>query len=226
MNDLDEHERNLVYETMCSLLRHDVRNKVSSARMAAHWLHKKGLAAGLDSEKRFEQFHAVLNSELVAIDELLTARLPSATGRFSTVGNVSPQMLVDRAVSGWPWPGNVTFDNRSGDGDGALRFNAMIDDAACALRAVLRNAAEASPPGAAVQLHVIVDEKSISFEVHDRGDGLTEDQRLRASHGFSSTKPGHTGLGIAVATRIARAHGGDLVFAVEPPTRVTVRLSR
>jgi signal transduction histidine kinase len=219
MSDLHEHERLLVFETLCSLLRHDVRNKVAAARMAAHWLRKKGTAAGLTSEPRFEQFHGVLDSELIAIDALLTERLP-ITGSNTAVSSVALQVVVDRALFELPIPAGMRVDVNAG-GD---RVRGIVDDLACALRALLRNAFEAQGETGVARVRCYVDDGAVFFEVSDDGPGIPESVRSRAAHGFTSTKGGHVGLGLAVVARVARAHVGELVIAPAQPTRVAFRL--
>lgn len=54
---------------------------------------------------------------------------------------------------------------------------------------------------------------SASLVVHDRGDGIEEEELQRVRRAFYSTRRGGTGLGLAVAERIARSHGGGLELA-------------
>lgn len=71
---------------------------------------------------------------------------------------------------------------------------------------LLRNAIEAAPSGSTVE--VVVAEGTLC--VLDRGSGIPEAIRGRLYEPFVTARPGGTGLGLAVAARIARAHGGDL----------------
>lgn len=220
MSEIEEHERRLAFETLCSLLRHDVRNKVASARMAAHWLKKKGTAAGLNSEARFDQFHTLLESELVGIDALLTERLPN-TGQASIVARGKMSSIVERALSGLSRPAGIDLDVDAAD-DVVM---AIVDDAACALRALLRNAYDASPKGGRVSVRAFVEGDDAVFEVADQGPGVSTHIRERAEHGFTSTK-GQAGLGLALVARVARALQGQLVISADPPTRIALRFPR
>lgn len=73
---------------------------------------------------------------------------------------------------------------------------------------LVRNAIDASPPGATVEIIV---RAGPVVEVRDRGEGIQEVVKQRLYEPFVTGRPEGTGLGLAVCQRIARAHGGDLV---------------
>lgn len=61
-------------------------------------------------------------------------------------------------------------------------------------------------------------------EVEDDGPGLLPEVRERAFVPFFSTKPGGSGVGLALAHRIARLHGGTLAVESEPDVRTVFTL--
>jgi signal transduction histidine kinase len=70
---------------------------------------------------------------------------------------------------------------------------------------------------------------AVSFaevRIRDTGRGMPPDEQARIFETLYSTKSGGTGLGLAVAERIARAHGGDILVESEPGrgTTMTVRI--
>jgi signal transduction histidine kinase len=75
---------------------------------------------------------------------------------------------------------------------------------------LVRNALEASPPGGAVELSVEVAGGEARLAVLDRGPGLPAEVRARLFEPFCTTRPGGTGLGLALARKVALAHGGAL----------------
>ncbi len=77
---------------------------------------------------------------------------------------------------------------------------------------LLRNAIEASPPGAAAELEVAVAAGQVALTVLDRGPGVPAEARPRLFEPFCTTKTGGTGLGLALALKAARAHGGSLTL--------------
>jgi len=99
---------------------------------------------------------------------------------------------------------------------------------------LLDNAAKYSEPGSAVRL--VVDEASgpdgsrVAFEIVDRGIGMSPEELERAftpfwrADGSRTRRTGGVGLGLALARRIARAHGGDVTLESAPGKGTTARI--
>jgi signal transduction histidine kinase len=111
-----------------------------------------------------------------------------------------------------------------------------------ALDNLLDNAAKYSPSDAPVKLAVTASRSesgslhsgpngtAVAFEVIDRGVGMTAEEVARAgtpfwrADGSRTRRTGGVGLGLALARRIARAHGGDVTLASKPGEGTTARL--
>ena len=99
-----------------------------------------------------------------------------------------------------------------------------------ALDNLLDNAAKYSEPATPVKLEVAPNGSSVAFAVVDRGVGMTADELDHAFTPFwradssRARKTGGVGLGLALARRIARAHGGDVTLASTPGRGTTARL--
>jgi two-component system sensor histidine kinase HydH len=78
------------------------------------------------------------------------------------------------------------------------------------LLGLVTNAAEAVAPGGCVALRARVEPEVVVVAVADDGPGVPEADRTRVFEPFYTTKASGTGLGLAMAERIARAHGGEL----------------
>ena len=99
---------------------------------------------------------------------------------------------------------------------------------------LLENAAKYSSAGSPIVVRARVEPDGIALEVEDRGVGIGPADLARVFEPFfrsdSARRAGHagTGLGLAVARRIAEAHGGTIAAASEPGrgTRFVVRLPR
>ncbi len=98
-----------------------------------------------------------------------------------------------------------------------------------ALDNLIDNAAKYSDT--AVELRVAPSRSGqIVFEVVDRGIGMSEQELARAFTPFwradtsRTRKTGGVGLGLALARRIARAHGGDVTLTSAPGQGTTARL--
>jgi len=97
-----------------------------------------------------------------------------------------------------------------------------------ALDNLLDNAAKYSD--APVQLTVHPNGKQVEFAIVDRGVGMTPEELAQAgtpfwrADGSRARRTGGVGLGLALARRIARAHGGDVSLDSVPGRGTTARL--
>jgi signal transduction histidine kinase len=94
-----------------------------------------------------------------------------------------------------------------------------------AVRALLANLVEnsldacrlaASCEGHQVKVRVQGDEHSVRFHVEDDGIGMDRETQEKAFSLFFSSKGTGTGLGLFIADKIARAHGGDIGLSSKP----------
>jgi len=79
-----------------------------------------------------------------------------------------------------------------------------------ALVNVLDNARQNSPEGEAPEIRVMQRADELVFEVRDFGSGLPAGRETRIFDPFFTTRANGTGLGLAVASRVAEMHGGQL----------------
>jgi signal transduction histidine kinase len=82
---------------------------------------------------------------------------------------------------------------------------------------LLYNAIDATPPRGEVDVRVAtVPGGTLTVEVTDTGPGIDPEVARRLFTPFATTKPTGTGLGLSVARRVARDHGGTLTAANRP----------
>ena len=97
---------------------------------------------------------------------------------------------------------------------------------------LVTNAAKASTPGSAIAVCAEQADGSIRLTVQDHGQGIPADKLARVVEPFymvdksRSRRQGGSGLGLALCSRIAQAHGGTLAMESElgKGTTVTVTL--
>jgi signal transduction histidine kinase len=82
---------------------------------------------------------------------------------------------------------------------------------------LLRNAAQASPPGASIGARAVIaaldvtgSDGSVNLEVWDEGPGVSEDLAADIFNPFVSSKKGSMGLGLAVTQRLVRSLGWSI----------------
>jgi two-component system, OmpR family, sensor kinase len=95
---------------------------------------------------------------------------------------------------------------------------------------LLDNAAKYSDAEKPVAITVHPNGKTVEFSIIDKGVGMSKDELERAgtpfwrADGSRARKTGGVGLGLALARRIARAHGGDVSLDSAPGRGTTARL--
>jgi len=88
----------------------------------------------------------------------------------------------------------------------------------------LNNAAEAGSTAAEIVVGVDQSEAGTRIEIRDRGGGMSEATLKQATLPFFSTKPGGTGIGLALSREIVEAHGGQLTLSNREGGGLTVAI--
>ncbi len=96
---------------------------------------------------------------------------------------------------------------------------------------LIRNAKEATPPGETIEVAIARRQLDDSqrrtcacIEVRDRGNGMTEETRLRLFEPFLTTKAAGTGLGMPIVQRFVERASGTIEVESEPDVGTTIRL--
>lgn len=85
-----------------------------------------------------------------------------------------------------------------------------------ALLHLMINGIEATPEGGTLRVRASAPgKKKVRVEVLDEGGGLPPEHAKEVGVPFFTTKAGGVGLGVAIAKRIATAHGGSFEFRSE-----------
>lgn len=95
--------------------------------------------------------------------------------------------------------------------------------------ALLAQAISAAPAASAVQVEMARAENGdLTLAVRDKGAVLSKDEAARAFEpftAFDARRSGGLGLGLAIARRVARLHGGDVSFGPAPEQGMEARLT-
>ena len=82
---------------------------------------------------------------------------------------------------------------------------------------LLLNAAQASPPNAAITAKTRVRGENVAeISILDRGPGIPKEHVENIFNPFFTTKPDGVGLGLAIVSKIVDEHGGNLRVESEP----------
>ncbi|HKE14850.1 MAG TPA: ATP-binding protein, partial [Kofleriaceae bacterium] len=95
-----------------------------------------------------------------------------------------------------------------------------------ALRSLVTNAQDASPPRQPVVVSAGIEDQALAVEVRDRGPGMSRDVLRRVGEPFFTTKPPGRGMGLGLyLTRaVVERLGGELALESHPPQGTTARV--
>jgi signal transduction histidine kinase len=202
---------------------HELRTPLARIRVALELAAEDPVAAKdvlTDVNLDLDEIDTLIN------DILTTARLDGEAAKLAkrpgTVADLA-QRAADRFVARHP---RRTLETQIADRP--LECDPIL--LRRALDNLLDNAAKYSESTTPVRFAVIPNGTRVAFEIVDRGIGMSADELERAftpfwrADGSRTRKTGGVGLGLALARRIARAHGGDVTLASAPGQGTTARL--
>jgi two-component system sensor histidine kinase HydH len=185
---------------MSAVLSHELRNPLTSLKGTAQLLLEK-LApehAGRAGAERI--LSGALRLEAIAnqiLDFARPAALNLAPEDPGVVAKAAIELVGDARSNLAVEPGLGTWQLDR------LRIEQLLVN-------LVRNAAEASPEAAPIEVSVGREEGALVFAVRDHGAGLPPGEEARIFEPFFGRRVRGTGLGLAVAKQIADAHGGRL----------------
>ena len=94
-----------------------------------------------------------------------------------------------------------------------------------ALLNLVLNGCQAMPSGGQLRVTPRVSSNHLDLEIADQGVGIPPEVQPRIFSLFFSTKPGGTGIGLAMAFRIVQLHNGWMDFSSEVARGTTFRVS-
>ncbi len=87
-----------------------------------------------------------------------------------------------------------------------------------------RNALQAMPEGGELEISAVQQNGRVVLQWKDSGVGMTEEIRRQAFEPFVTTRPGGTGLGLAVVYAAVAEHNGTVSIDSAPGSGTTVRV--
>jgi two-component system sensor histidine kinase HydH len=193
-------------------LAHEIRNPLGSILGSVQLLRT---AEGLGVEAR--HLCAIVERETGRLNDLVDDMLQLARPRRPVLAEVDVARTAREVValasqSGRGTDVNVRYDG-PGEGD-SLPLQADPGQLRQVMWNLVRNAVQASSPGARVTVRVAA-ERNVKrrsafralLEVHDDGPGIGAEARGRLFDAFFTTRSSGMGIGLAVVKRIVDEHG-------------------
>jgi signal transduction histidine kinase len=205
-------------------MRHAVRNKLATARNAATYIHRRlSKTEAWQSDPRIQTFHGFIETELDAAGELLDPKESLAHLFKRHAERVPASRCVREAVEHTRVGADAT---RAVHVDATDDAEVIVDprELALAVRCIVENALEATGGKGPVSVRARRDGERVVVEIADEGPGIAESKREEAMRAFFTTKPGHAGVGLAIARRIAQRCDGALALGTSPSGGLVARI--
>lgn len=218
-------EKLAVLGQLAATVAHEVRNPLAVIRSAAQDIAERLPPTDVDGQRSSSFITAEIDRLTNVVSSLLALARPLKIERRP----VAVATLFERALllaRGAAHANHVPVRHRSPTGLPAVNVDA---DLVCqVLLDLLANAAEATSDGGEVTMEAGAVADGVEITVADSGPGVPPELRARVFEPFFTTRPGGTGLGLAVARQIVEAHGGHIAVGDRPGggARFTVRLPR
>ncbi len=210
------------------MLRHDLRNRLSSIQNAVFFLEKKLALASAEKDPRVMRFLTLIREQVASADKLIAERANHASLFGTQRAKVPLAPLAERAIAEAARQRPDAASRISLEASSTVVVDVDPREVVLALTCLLDNALDAARTQ--VRVSVRADDEGARVEVADDGAaGLSDEQFERATVAFHSTKPGHSGLGLNIAARVATRYGGLLELLRAPPdggARIALRLPR
>lgn len=184
---------------MSAVLAHEIRNPLASLKGNAQLL-EESLPSGTRDRAKAER----VVREAQRIERLTTDLLAFVRSGTLAPRQADPRAVVRAAIESVGGGRTTLVDRGAPD-------RAPIDEERVrgALENLIRNAVEAAPEGD-IEVTLERDGEVLEIRVRDHGPGIPPADLDEIFEAFHTTRVHGTGLGLAVARRIAEAHGGSL----------------
>jgi len=206
---LSRHQRLTAMGRMMAALAHQIRTPLSAAMLYGSHLHEREL-----SQEQIHKFSGKLMSRLHHMEQQIRDMLIFVRGEVPLRDLVSVSALSDAIENAL----EVQLEQFAGslaitiDCDPKLSLQCNHDALVGAVVNLVNNALQAEGQNAHVELNIDGNDRCLTISVSDHGPGIDKRTLAAMSDPFFTTKPKGTGLGLAVARSVARAHGGDLAI--------------
>lgn len=202
-----ENEKLAAVGRLAAGIAHEVRNPLGVMRASAAMVQEQ-----FTEQDDSHRACAFVVEEADRLNRLITALLAFARPTALKPQPSDVDALVARAVELARPPFEAHGVDYHGRLDALAGASVEVDPGLISqvLLCLLTNAAEAVGSEGLVSLQAQTDERGWSLRVADDGPGVTQDDQTKLFEPFFTTKAQGTGLGLAMAAQIARAHGGEL----------------
>lgn len=212
-----------ILKRMASVVSHELRNPLAIISNSTYFIKTKLSAGGASPDPKVTKHIGIIEGEVKRSNDVIEEMLSFTREREITKARISLNALVGDLAAQYQCPPSVTLKVSTDPADPAVDADAAAITSA--LRYVLDNAVQAMPEGGALTAGVSSAGKLALLTVTDGGPGLPDGDGEKIFEAFFTTKPRGVGLGLTLARKYLRQHGGDAAAANAPGGGAKVTLS-
>ncbi|UPQ84887.1 ATP-binding protein [Pseudomonas knackmussii] len=207
---LARHERLSALGRMVASLAHQIRTPLSTALLYASHLEQGGLSA-----EHQQRFAGRLKDRLNELENQVRDMLVFARGDLPLENRLAPvDLLTALRTASEPLLEGMDVRWQCDVHEGALLCNR--DTLVGALSNLIENAVQALGRDPRLKVHLYARGQVLRISISDNGAGMDAVTLARLGEPFFTTRATGTGLGLAVAKSVARAHSGALELRSRP----------
>ncbi|OGR64687.1 MAG: hypothetical protein A2X31_11685 [Elusimicrobia bacterium GWB2_63_22] len=223
MNNMDKKEKPDLLKQMSSVVSHELRNPLAIISNSLYFIKTKLGAGGAALDPKLVKHMGIIEGEVKHSNEVIEQMLSFTRKLELQLVPLSLDAIVEEVAGGYPFPPGITLKSAADPAN--PRVNVDKDAICNAVRCVLANAAQAMPEGGTLAVAFSQDDKMASVVFTDSGPGFPEGDGEKAFEPFFTTRPRGLGLGLPIARKFLRAHGGDARAENAPGSGARVTLS-
>lgn len=215
-------ERMATIGELSSMLAHEVRNPLNALSLNVQLATRA--SRGLEASDKVLERLDLARTEISRLDEVLQ--------RYLALGKRAPERrtafdltLVCAGVGELVTPAVERAGSKLRVGIGPMELPVLGDEGAIwqILINLVNNAIQAGAPE--VRVSTVLEPGEARVVVSDDGPGIPEEHVRSIFEPFFTSREGGSGLGLPISRRLAREHGGDLVYTQSSSGGATFILS-
>jgi len=217
MSDVQDESRLSQWGALAGGLAHEIKNPLSTMNISLQLLEEDLRERPQVGSAKLLPRVELLTSEVQRLQRIVNDFLKLAKAPELDLKERDPNTLVE-AIQAFVLP---EFERQS------VALAIQLDRAAGSIRVdpdlvrqallnIIRNALQAMPDGGTLTVQTIASDEVFRIEFIDTGAGMDAGVRARVFDGFFSTRPGGTGIGLAITRQIIQLHGGDVICESAP----------
>jgi nitrogen fixation/metabolism regulation signal transduction histidine kinase len=188
-----------IWKRAIRVVNHELNNSLAPIHSLFH--SATVVQSRADDDGRLNEINAAIEERLTSLQQFIDgyaslARLPKPRREQVTWADIIEAVRRITPFAAEPLPSHDAFIDRT-----------QIEQV---LINLVKNAREAGSAEDDVAVRVMRRDGGSALVVEDRGEGMDDETLGHAFLPFYSTKPGGTGLGLALAGEIVDAHGGNI----------------